>query len=119
MKKKGFFGGTAIVLAFMMFSATAFAAPSNRCVTTMERGNHAAVGITECHTATACSVTVTGYYTDGGSKSATSHGVVATNARVTASSPREFASANSSHRIEYYVTGILNVYNTSSGAGRN
>ena len=119
MRKKGFFGGTAFVLALMLFSMTAFAAPANRCVTTMERGNRAAMGITECHSATACSVTVTGNFSDVGSTSYTAHGVAATSARVTATSPREFASANSNHRIEYYSAGILNVYKTASGAGRN
>ncbi|GFI29857.1 hypothetical protein IMSAGC013_01244 [Lachnospiraceae bacterium] len=119
MKKKGLFGGTAFVLAFMMFSVTAFAVPSNRCVTTMEGGNRAAMGITECHSATACSVTVTGNYSDGGSTSQTAHGIVVTGARVTVPAPREFSSANSRHKIEYYSAGILNVYNTASGAGRN
>ena len=119
MRKKGFFGGTAFVLALMLFSMTAFAAPENRCTTTMERGNRAATAITQCSIATACSVTVTGNLSDVGSTSYTAHGVVAISAKVTATSPREFASANSNHRIEYYSAGILNVYKTASGAGRN
>ncbi len=119
MGKKGFFGGTAFVLALMLFSMTAFAAPENRCTTTMARGNRAATGITECRIATACSVYITGNCTSGEEVTSAGHGVVATNAVVRVTSPKEFSAAYSNHRMEYYLQGVFRTYTTSSSAGRN
>ena len=100
-------------MVFMMFSVTAFAMSNERCVIKIEEGNRAATGLTECHSAIACSATVTGCYGDGVNIQASSHGVSAANAGVTASS-KEFCSAKANHRIEFYVTGIWNVYHTVS-----
>ncbi len=119
MRKKGFFGGTAFVLALMLFSMTAFAAPENRCTTTIGSANHAATGKTECRIATGCSVYITGNCTDGTEVTSSGHGVVATLAVVRAESPREFSAAFSSHFIEYYLQGVYRTYKTASSAGRN
>lgn len=101
-----------------VFGVSAFAAPSYSAYTSITNNNHTVTGVTQCSSATFCSVNLVAYYA-GGQKTGFSSGATAASVVRTVGTPYSFTSANSQHEIDYFEKGTLNTIRVTSGAGES